>query len=95
MSLIVSNDNCWNDCRFTYFTQDDFGYAVTKLIFLNERPMSASSAGANLVSCNASGWVRKLNLSHAIHLASCNASGCIRKLNLSLPLFVLHSSHWH
>ena len=40
------------------FFQDDFGYAVTKLIFLNERPMSASSAGANLVSCNASGWVR-------------------------------------
>ncbi|XP_058968050.1 cilia- and flagella-associated protein 337 [Pocillopora verrucosa] len=41
--------------------QDDFGYAVTKLIFLNERPMSASSVGANLVSCNASGWVRFWN----------------------------------
>lgn len=41
--------------------QDDFGYAVTKLIFLNERPMSASSVGANLISCNASGWVRFWN----------------------------------
>lgn len=46
--------------------QDDFGYAVTKLIFLNERPMSASSVGANLVSCNASGWVSLFrdNFSH-------------------------------
>ncbi|XP_068715125.1 cilia- and flagella-associated protein 337-like [Montipora foliosa] len=41
--------------------QNDFGYAVTKMIFLNERPMSASSVGANLLSCNASGWVRFWN----------------------------------
>ena len=41
-----------------FYNQNDFGYAVTKMIFLNERPMSASSVGANLLSCNASGWVR-------------------------------------
>ena len=52
--------NCFLFFFFFHLKQDDFGYAVTKLIFLNERPVSASSAGANLVSCNASGWVRNL-----------------------------------
>ncbi|XP_067024528.1 cilia- and flagella-associated protein 337-like isoform X2 [Acropora muricata] len=46
--------------------QSDFGQAVTKLLFLSERPLSASSIGANLVSCNASGSVRFWNTHKSI-----------------------------
>ena len=41
-----------------FVPQDDGAYSATKLIFLLERPLSASSSGANLVCCSASGWVR-------------------------------------
>ncbi|XP_048581905.1 WD repeat-containing protein 49 isoform X2 [Nematostella vectensis] len=39
----------------------DIGSAVTKLIFLNSRPLPTSSPGANLVSCCGSGIVRFWN----------------------------------
>lgn len=43
-----------------YF-QNDFGYAVTRLQFLEERKHQSAGGGANLVSCGGNGWVRFWN----------------------------------
>ncbi|CAG2253721.1 WD repeat-containing protein 49 [Mytilus edulis] len=40
---------------------NDFGYAVTRLQFLEERKHQSAGGGANLVSCGGNGWVRFWN----------------------------------
>ncbi|CAH1788695.1 unnamed protein product [Owenia fusiformis] len=43
--------------------QNEYGFAISKLIFLEARKNSSASGGANLVSCGGNGWVRFWNTS--------------------------------
>ncbi|XP_064596054.1 WD repeat-containing protein 49-like isoform X2 [Liolophura sinensis] len=49
--------------------QNEFGWAVAKLVFLESRKGNSASGGANLVSCGGNGWVRFWNTSHSTLLA--------------------------
>ncbi|XP_025081449.1 WD repeat-containing protein 49-like isoform X2 [Pomacea canaliculata] len=49
--------------------QNEFGWAVVKLIFLEARRGNSAGGGANLVSCGGNGWVRFWNSSHNSLLA--------------------------
>ena len=54
---------------FHFFFQSEFGWAVTKMLFLESRKGNSASGGANLVSCGGNGWVRFWNSSHNTLLA--------------------------
>lgn len=45
--------------------QNEFGWAVVRLIFLEARKSNSASGGANLVSCGGNGWVRFWNSGRA------------------------------
>ena len=44
--------------------QNEYGYAVAKLLFLDARKGHSASGCANLVSCGGNGWVRLWNTAH-------------------------------
>ncbi|XP_035829374.1 uncharacterized protein LOC101863074 [Aplysia californica] len=48
---------------------NEFGWAVARLIFLENRRGNSASGGANLVSCGGNGWVRFWNASRSTLLA--------------------------
>ncbi|KAK6184641.1 hypothetical protein SNE40_007075 [Patella caerulea] len=49
--------------------QNEFGWAICKLLFLASRKGNSASRGANLVSCGGNGWVRFWNANHGTLLA--------------------------
>ncbi|GFO26515.1 WD repeat-containing protein 49 [Plakobranchus ocellatus] len=49
--------------------QNEFGWAVVRLIFLEARKGNSASGGANLVSCGGNGWVRFWNSGRAALVA--------------------------
>ncbi|KAK7491119.1 hypothetical protein BaRGS_00017683, partial [Batillaria attramentaria] len=49
--------------------QNEFGWAVVKLIYLESRRGNSAGGGANLVSCGGNGWVRFWNSTHSTLLA--------------------------
>ena len=79
MSDLVGNpeDRFSRDIIIIYFfslfsfivLQSEFGWAVTKMLFLESRKSNSASGGANLVSCGGNGWVRFWNSTHNTLLA--------------------------
>ncbi|GFN83300.1 WD repeat-containing protein 49 [Plakobranchus ocellatus] len=49
--------------------ENEFGWAVVRLIFLEARKGNSASGGANLVSCGGNGWVRFWNSGRAALVA--------------------------
>ena len=45
--------------------QNDYGFAISRLAFLQARKGNSASGGANLVSCGGNGWVRFWNSAHS------------------------------
>lgn len=74
------------------FSQGDFGWAVVRLIFLENRRNIAASSCANLVSCGDRGWVRFWNTAQctlaAEYVAHENGEGC-HVVNLCVPSFLV------
>ena len=46
---------------FFLLTQNEFGFAISRLLFLDTRKGNSASGGGNLVSCGGNGWVRFWN----------------------------------
>lgn len=53
--------------------QNEYGWAVSKILFLEARKGNSASGGANLVSCGGNGIVRFWNSSHNTLLAEFTA----------------------
>ena len=66
VTFLVVGINCYLSL---YFLQSEFGWAVTKMLFLESRKSNSASGGANLVSCGGNGWVRFWNSTHNTLLA--------------------------
>ncbi|KAK7096335.1 hypothetical protein V1264_005639 [Littorina saxatilis] len=49
--------------------QNEFSWAVVKLVYLEARRGNSAGGGANLVSCGGNGWVRFWNTFHSVLLA--------------------------
>ncbi|XP_064645218.1 WD repeat-containing protein 49-like isoform X2 [Lineus longissimus] len=49
--------------------QNEYGFAISRLAFLENRRSNSASAGANLISCGGNGWVRFWNATHCKLLA--------------------------
>ncbi|XP_077981287.1 cilia- and flagella-associated protein 337-like isoform X2 [Glandiceps talaboti] len=47
--------------RLSEHDEEDYGHAITRVVFLEARRHSSAAAGANLVTCGGNGWVRFWN----------------------------------
>ena len=47
-----------------FYSQNEFGLAIAKLIFLEARKGNSAGGGANLISGGGNGWVRFWNTTH-------------------------------
>ena len=54
---------------FAVPVQNEFSWAVVRLVYLEARRGNSAGGGANLVSCGGNGWVRFWNSSRSTLLA--------------------------